>query len=273
MSRGLRLARIVAMAVIIGIGLFNLYQAVANWTLSDASAYWNAALRLRDGQPLYPLVTNVEASEVYRYAPWFAWVTVPITWLPQQVAATLWSATLLAGSAVALLPLARAGEWVLVALFGPILVGISATGNVHPLLVAALMLSVERRSGPVWIGVVASLKIFPILFVAVYVGRREWFRTALAIAVAAALWAPVFLYDLRGYVTDAGQAVSLVALPAIWALVIGAGVVLTLRLANTRFAWLAAATTVVLSLPRLFVYDDTYLMVGAVKRAPRATIE
>jgi Glycosyltransferase family 87 len=268
-SAGLGLARTVAMAVIIGIGLFNVYQAVANWTLSDASAYWNAALRLREGGALYPLVTNVEASEVYRYAPWFAWVTVPITWMPHQVAATLWSATLLAASGVALMPLVRAREWLLVALFGPILIGISATGNVHPLLVAALMVSVERRSGPVWIGVVASLKIFPILFAAVYVGRREWSRAALAIAVAVALWAPALLYDLRGYVTDAGQAVSLVAVPALWVLVMGAGVVLTLRLANTRFAWLAAATTVVLSLPRLFVYDDTYLMVGAVTRERR----
>jgi len=261
------------MAVIIGIGLFNLYQAVANWTLSDASAYWNAALRLRAGEPLYPLITNVEASEIYRYAPWFAWVTVPVTWLPQQVAATLWSITLLVGSAVAVLPLVRAREWLLVALFGPILVGISATGNVHSLLIAALMLTVERRSGPVWIGVVASLKIFPILFVAVYVGRREWFRAGLAIAVAAALWAPVLLYDLSGYVTDAGRAVSLAALPALWVSVIGAGVLVTLRLANTRFGWLAAATTVVLSLPRMFVYDDTYLMVGAVKHTHRSTIE
>jgi hypothetical protein len=30
---------------------------------------------------------------------------------------------------------------------------------------------------------------------------------------------------------------------------------------------------VVLSLPRLFVYDDTYLMVGAVRRPPRPAIE
>jgi len=268
-STGMRLARTVALAVVIGIGLFNLYQAAANWTLSDASAYWNAALRLRDGEPLYPLLANVNASEVYRYAPWFAWATVPITWLPLQVAGALWSVVLLAASAVALVPLVRARAWLPVALFGPILVGISAVGNVQPLIVAALVWGAERRSGPLWIGVVASLKIFPILFVAVYLGRREWPRAALAVAIAAVLWAPALLYDLRGYATDAGQAASLFAVPVLWAIVVGAGVVLTLRLARGRFGWLAAATTVVVSLPRLFVYDVTYLMMGVEGRRVR----
>ena len=261
----MRLARIVAMAVILGVGIVNLYWAITAWTLPDASAYWNAALRLRDGQPLYPVVTNLDASEVYRYAPWFAWAMVPITRLPISVAATLWSVVLLAASAVAIEPLVRVRAWLPIALFVPILVGISAAGNVQPLLVATLVWGVERRSGPLWIGLAASLKIFPILFVAVYLSRREWSRAALAVAVAAVLWAPALLYDLRGYATDAGQAASLLAVPILWVVVTGVGVVLTVRLARTRFAWLAAATTVVVSLPRLFVYDVTYLLVGAVR--------
>jgi hypothetical protein len=263
---GVRVARTVALAVVIGIGLFNLLQAVTNWTLSDAAAYWNAALRLRDGLPLYPLLANVDASEVYRYAPWFAWATVPLSLLPVQVAGALWSAILLAASALALVPLVRARAWILVALFAPILVGISAVGNVQPLLIAPLVWSVERRSGPVWIGVAASLKIFPILFAAVYLGRREWSRAAIATAVAVALWAPAFLYDLRGYATDAGQAASLFAVPALWLLLVGAGIVATLRLARGRFAWLAAGVDIVVALPRLFVYDVTFLMVGAAPR-------
>ena len=262
---GVRLARTVALAVIIGIGLFNLFQAAANWTLSDAAAYWNAALRLREGEALYPLLTNVDASEVYRYAPWFAWATVPFVFLPVQLAGALWSLVLLAASAVALVPLVRARAWLLVALFAPILIGISAVGNVQPLLVAALVWGVDRRGGPLTIGLAASLKIFPILFAAVYVGRREWGRAALSLAVAALLWAPALLYDLRGYATDAGQAASLYVVPLLWALVVAAGVVVTLRLARTRFAWLAAAITVVISLPRLFVYDVTYLVVGVVR--------
>ena len=112
----------------------------------------------------------------------------------------------------------------------------------------------------------ASLKIFPILFAAVYLGRREWSRAAIALAVAVGLWAPAFLYDLRGYATDAGQAASLFAVPALWGLVVVAGLVVTLRLAPGRFAWLAAGVDVVIALPRLFVYDVTFLMVGAAAR-------
>ena len=263
-----RLTRIVALAVILGLAIVNLYWAITNWTLSDASAYWNAALRLRDGGALYPVLASVDASEVYRYAPWFAWLTVPATYLPVQLAGALWSAALLAASAVALVPLLRARAWLLVAFFAPILVGISAVGNVQPLLIAPLVWSVERRSGPLWIGVAASLKIFPILFAAVYLGRREWLRATAAVAVAALLWAPAFLYDLRGYATEAGQAASLIAVPILWAVVVAAFVGVTLRLARGRYAWLTAAATVAVSLPRLFVYDVTYLMLGTAGSVP-----
>ena len=263
MLDGRRLARIVALAVIIGIGLFNLSQAALHWTLSDAEAYWNAGLRLREGAPLYPSVSNVDAPEVYRYAPWFAWLAVPFTFLPGQVAGALWSAALLAASGVALMPLIQARAWLLVAFFMPILVGISAVGNVHALMIAWLVHGVGRRSGPLWIALAASLKIFPILFAAVYLGRGQWVRAALAVAVAGALWAPALLYDLRGYPTDPGQAASLIAVPMLWAVAVGAGIGMTLRVARTRFGWLAAATTVAVSLPRILVYDMTYLMVGA----------
>ena len=258
-----RLARTVALAVIIGIGIFNLIAAVTHWTLSDAAAYWNAAERLRDGAPLYPVLTDVDASEVYRYAPWFAWLAVPFTYLSVQLAGVVWSALLLLGSAVALVPLVRMRAWLAVALFAPILVGISAVGNVQPLLIAPLVWSLERRSGPLWIGVAASLKVFPILFALVYLGRGQWLRALLAVAVAALLWAPALLYDLRGYATEAGQAASLISAPILWAVVVGAAIGVTLRLARGPFGWLAAAVSVVVALPRLFVYDVTYLMVGS----------
>jgi hypothetical protein len=270
MPTWVRMARTVALAVIIGIGLFNLLQAVTHWTLSDAAAYWNAGLRLRDGAPLYPVLANVDASEVYRYAPWFAWLAVPFTYLPVPVAGALWSAVLLAASGLALVPLARAKAWVAVAFFAPILVGISAVGNVHPLLIAPLVWSVERRSGPFWIGVAASLKVFPVLFALVYLGRRQWARAVAALAVTALLWAPALLYDLHGYATEAGQAASLVSVPVLWAVVVGAAIGLTLRMAPGRFGWLAAAVSVVLALPRLFVYDVTYLMVGVLARRAEA---
>lgn len=266
-----RMARLVALAVILGIGIVNLYWAVTAWTLSDAAAYWQAALRLREGGDLYPALTNVDASEVYRYAPWFAWLAVPFTLLPIQVAGALWSAVLLAASAAALIPLARRRAWLAIAFFAPILVGISAVGNVQALLVAPLAWGLERRSGPVWVALAASLKIFPILLTVVYLGRRQWLRAGAAVALAGALWAPALLYDLRGYATDPGQAGSLVSVPLLWIGVVGAGLLVTAWLARGRYGWLAAATTVVVALPRLFVYDVTYLMVGVPEGSRRAS--
>jgi hypothetical protein len=255
-----RLARTVALAVILAIGIVNLYWAVAGWTLSDAAAYWNAAMRLRDGGQLYPVLANVDASDVYRYAPWFAWAAIPVTYLPMQVAGALWSLVLLAASGWALLPLVRARAWLLLALFAPILVGISAVGNVQALIVAALVHGLERRSGPLWIALAASLKLTPLAFALVYAGRREWTRFVAACALTGLLWAPALLYDLRGYATEAGQAASLFAVPVLYVGVVAIAIGVTLALARARLGWLAASTTVVLALPRLFVYDVSFLM-------------
>ncbi len=258
-----RLARIVALAVIIAIGIYNVYFAVSHWTLSDADAYWQAGLRLRAGEPLYPPLSSAEGSEIYRYAPWFAWLAVPWTYLSESVAAVLWSAVLLGASALALWPLIRLRAWILVAFFAPILVGISAVGNVQPLIVAALVLGVERRSGPLWIALAASLKIFPILLALVYAGRRQWWAFAATVAITALLWLPaVFLYDLSAYPVSAGQAGALIGFPILYFAVVGIAMGATFALAPTRWGWLAGATAVVVSLPRLFVYDVTYLMVG-----------
>ena len=262
MIRWGRLARIVALGLIFGLGIANLYWSLSQWTLSDAGAYWQAAHRIREGAELYPPVANVEASDVYRYAPWFAWAAVPFTYLPQTLAGAIWSAILVAASVFAVVPLARRRAWIAVAFFFPILVGISAVGNVHALLVAALVWGEERRSGPLWIGAAASLKVVPILFVLVYLGRRQWLRAALSLLATAVLVAPAFLYDLSDYVTTSGEAGGLIQAPIVFVIAIVAAVAATLALAKTRYGWLTAAVAVVVATPRLFVYDVTYVLAG-----------
>lgn len=249
--------------LIIGLGVANLYWSFAQWTLSDAASYWEAANRLREGGELYPAVADVEASSVYRYAPWFAWATLPFTYLPVQVAGAVWSMILVAASVIAVLPLARRQAWMQVAFFFPVLIGISAVGNVQALMMAWLVWGVERRSGPVWVGLAASLKAVPILLTLVYVGRRQWWRALACVVVTAVLVAPSFLYDLSAYVTTTGQAGMLAELPVVFAVVVVAASAATLALARTRNGWLAGATTVVLATPRFFVYDVTYLLLGA----------
>lgn len=264
-----RLARIVALAIIIGMAIGYLYWAVAEWKMPDAEAYWNAALRLRHGQELFPVVPNVEASDVYRYSPWFAWLTVPFTFLPIEVAGAVWSALLIAASTLAVMPMVGRREWLGVALFWPILIAISTNGNVQALMVAALVLGVDRRSGPLWIAAAASLKAFPLIFVLVYVGRREWGRVALTLILTGLLVAPFLLYPLQHYPTSAGGAAALFAWLPVYAAVVTISGLATLFLAPSRYRWLAAATTVCLALPRFFLYDVTYLLVGTVSRNPR----
>jgi hypothetical protein len=270
--RPARVARTVALAVILAIGIVNLYWAVTAWTLSDAGAYWNAGMRLREGADLYPVLADVDASEVYRYAPWFAWLTVPFTFLPIQLAGAIWSVVLLAASGWALWPLVQARAWLLIAFFGPILVGISAVGNVQALIVAGLLHGVERRSGPLWIALAASLKVTPILLAVVYAGRRQFGRFAMTLVLAALLWTPALLYDLAGYVTAAGQAASIIQVPALYVVVVGGLLVITLLLASGRFGWLVASVATVVALPRLFVYDVSFLMVGTLP-TPRPETE
>ena len=251
-----------ALGLIVGLGIANLYWSVTSWTLSDAGAYWEAAERLREGGELYPKVTDVEASEVYRYAPWFAWLTIPFTYLPQAVAGSLWSAILVAASVLAVVPLGRQGAWVAVAFFFPILIGISAVGNVQSLIVAALVWGVQRRSGPLWIALSASLKIVPIVLVLVYLGRREWLKATAAVAITVALVAPAFLYDLSGYVTTTGDAGGLIEVPVLFGIAAAAAITATLVLSRGRHGWLAAAASAVVATPRLFVYDVTYVLAG-----------
>lgn len=254
-------------ALVVGVGISQVILTLGDWHLSDMGAYWDAAHRLRDGGELYPPLVDAEASSVYRYAPWFAWAWVPISLLPIEAVRVLWSVVLLGASAVALIPLVRERAWLLIWLFAPILIGISAIGNVQPLIVAALVLGLERRSGPLWIAAAASLKAVPILFVITYLGRRQYMRAGIAVAATALLVAPVLLFDLSSYPTGGGAATMLIDLPVVYAAVVGAAILVSLRLARSRHGWLASSATVALALPRFFVYDLTFLMAALPRRA------
>lgn len=269
----IRISRIVALAVIIGVGINHVWWSVADWHLRDMNAYWDAAMRLREGAPLFPPIGNIEASEVYRYSPWFAWLWVPLTYLPRLLVNVGWSVVLLAASAAAVWPLVRRDAWVAVAFFLPVLIGISATGNAHALLIAMLVLGVERRTGPLWIAVAASLKVFPALFAVVYLARRQWWRFGATVLLTLALAAPFLLYDLSAYVTDAGGAALLYRWPILFGASVVAALGAALWLGRTRYGWLAAALAVTLALPRFFLYDITYFMVGVPAREGRSAAD
>jgi hypothetical protein len=267
--------RVLVLAICIGFGLAFVIANVRSWELEDAEAYWNAAQRLRDGGALYVSVPpNADEMLAYRYAPWLAWLWVPLTYLPKAAVQAAWSITLLAASAVAIMPLLRhrsVAAVCLLFLLGGLLVRTASTGNVHALVIAALVWGAPRRSGPLWIGLAASLKFVPILYAIGYLRRGEWVRAALAVGVSALLLAPALLYDLSSYPTDAGESLSLLSNLGVvpYAAVAVAAVGAAWWLGAGRYRWVAAGVAVLAALPRLELYGLTYLLVGTDRHGER----
>ena len=263
----------VAVAIAVGYGLGQVFFSVSGWTLVDMDAYWQAGLRLREGAALHPAYADPTVAEVYRYAPWFAFAWVPLTFLPIGLVRVLWSALLLAGGGAALVPLLRRrslASIALAAILGSLLLRIASVGSVHPLLIAALVLGVDRPSGSLWVGIAASLKAVPILFAVVYAARGEWRRAAMSCFAAAVLVLPTFLFDLSRYPADPLElSFSLYnRVPIAWAAIAGALVVAAAYLAWRRsaYTWLALAVASLAALPRTFAYDFTLLLVGTAGR-------
>lgn len=265
-------ARRALAAIIVGLSIAWLVWTFNGLTLSDAHAYRVAAERLLAGADLYqPAATQDEA---FRYAPWFAAAWIPLAALPEAIGKALWAVILVVASAFAVLPLARRPD-LLARLFavlgGTVLLWTSARGNVHPLVMVALVHGLDRRSGPVWVALAASLKAVPLLFVLVYVARREWLRALWTLAIAAALVAPMPFLGWEAETVQPGPSLSLYyqVSPLAWFVVAGVAMIVAVAVAlrAPRFAPPAAATAAILALPRLLLYDLTYLLVGADDRA------
>jgi hypothetical protein len=262
----LALAGAAVIAVLIGLaGWTELNHAARLSTGSDMDAYWNAAMRLRDGQPLYAPGQATD-SDLYRYAPWFAYAWIPLTYLPKGAVLLGWMTLCLAAAIVSVAPLLWRGPagWATIGLVLPFQLEGAAFGNVQPLLVLALLWGVERRSGPIWVALGASLKGAPIVLAVVYAGRGQWRRAALALGLTAVLVLPMLLFDLRGYSTEigGGQQSLLTVSIWLWIPVVAAALITCWALARTRYAWVAGALALMLALPRFLIYEIGFALVG-----------
>jgi hypothetical protein len=239
----------------------------------DADAYWLAAQRLRDGQLLYGGPRGDE-TEIYRYAPWFAFAWVPLTYLGQEGAFLVWRGILVLSTVAAIWPLMRrptpAGITLAVLLGGLLLSNLPAA-NVTPLMVGMLVAGIRSPMGPVVVGLAASLKLFPLILVAGYVAERRWLAAAVSIGVASMLWLNILAFDVLLYTQIGGPSfyvggVSLYSVvPGVWLLLassLGLAVVI-LVVRRSRWAWLASAAFIPAAVPRVWLPDAAYILVGA----------
>jgi hypothetical protein len=227
--------------------------AAATWNLVDFHVYFEAAQRVRDGEALYPAGASTD-DLTYRYASWFAYAFVPLTFLPEPLVAAVWSLACI-GALVAITgPYVASGDGDAAA-FGllclTVLVWEAGSGNVGVILVALVMHTARGPFGPAAIGIFASLKLFPIFYALAYVRQRQWRRAVAAAAIAIALALPTLLHDLSAYPFGAGSTISLFGVsPILWAVVLAFTIVMTLR--SSRWTWTWSAIVVLASWTKMW---------------------
>jgi hypothetical protein len=270
-ERAVRLIAITAavLGVIVLIG-----AAFSSHVQPDADAYWHAALRLRDGQALYGGPRGDE-TEIYRYAPWFAFAWVPLTYLGQDAAYVVWRGILLASTLLAIWPLVRKpspAAITLALLMGGLMVSNLPAANVTPLVVGALVVGLRSRAGPILLGLAASLKLFPLVLLAGYLAERRWLAAVVATAMTAVPWLSLLAFDLRLYLEMGSPTfyvggISLFAVsPLLWLPVAAAtaAIVVWLAFRGSPWTWLAAGAAIPLAVPRVWLPDAAYVLVGLV---------
>jgi hypothetical protein len=239
--------------------------ATTEGVFRDAIGYWNAGLHIRSGAQLYFDAGPAFGSEVFLFAPWFAWVWAPLTYLPREPVIVSWGVAMGVAAVWAVRPFFRYG------LTGALLGCVFAYGlawgalwaNVMPLLVGILIRTAGSRHFPIWVGIAASLKILPILYVWPDIRAGHWRRAITAVAIALVLWAPALFYGIGDYPTGYSPTLSLLQLSGwMWlvvALVAGGWMLIERR---PRWLWLATAVAIIAAYPRLHLHYIGLLGVG-----------
>jgi len=177
-----------------------LVVALNRWvTPSDEHAYWLAARRLIDGQPLYDPTAFPGTPYAYWYPPAFAQALIPIaTFLPSLWFTGAWTVLLL----VCLWYLGLRNGLVALALvaFVPVAVELWYR-NIHLVLAVIIVLAIRRW--PILFAVGAAIKIAPGIGVAYLAARGRWREAlmvsafglgllAVSVVLAPAAWAQFF---------------------------------------------------------------------------------
>lgn len=262
---GSRLARLAlfTLAVFGAIaGLAVLWIHLTSDPLADARAYYDAARRLNEGQPLYAAQGGPTTPTFYFYPPLLAIVLRPLALLPFHVFALLWESVVVAAfiALVRRLGVLRGDTWIALGLLGvPIGWALAIAQAQVPMV---LLLAIGQ---PWSIALATNLKIFPVLVVVWWFGRRQFGAIAALVAWLVVLALAQWLIEPSGSVaffsavgldqTEGVRNLSPYAIsPWLWAGLGAVGAIATLYLAPSRWGWPAAVALATLASPRLLLY-------------------
>jgi hypothetical protein len=268
--------RVLVLGAVVGL-LLGIETVVLHLTtdpLADVHAYYDAGARLNTGQPLYDQPATTDESDFYRYPPLLAIFFRPLAMLSFEAAAAIWMVVLGVAFALTILRLGprRRATWIALGMLA------LPTGWSLAVGQAQVVVTLLTVLGAPWaIALGANIKVFPVLIAIWWIGRHEvrslaWFAAWMVALIAFQLvLAPQATIDFvrtfgLGQVGNVENR-SLYALsPVLWAAAVVAGIVVTWRLAPSRWGWAAAVALSVFATPRLLIYQLSTLV--AAIRAP-----
>lgn len=243
--------------------------------LRDVRAYYDAATRLNEGLPLYPAGADPDAADFYRYPPLLAILFRPFAKLPFETVAAMWQGVVVASlvGTIWWIGPRRRETWLAVGILGFPIAFCLGVGQ------AQVPLTFLTALGTPWaIALAANLKLFPAFVALWWIGRRAWRQVGLFAASVAALVLFQLVIEPRGsleflatltleQVGDVWNLSPYAVSPVLWLVALTLGVVLTYRLAPTRWGWPAAVALSILATPRLLIY--MFMTFLAILRTPR----
>jgi len=257
----------------LGLGVETTILHLTSDPLADVHAYYDAAVRLNGGQPLYPPGADPNLPGFYRYPPLLAILLRPFASFPFEVFAAGWELLIVLAFGATIYSLGLNRRTFMLASILALPIAWSVIIGQAQVLVTLLL-----AVGAPWsVALAGQLKLFPALVGLYWLARGEWRSFGAFVA-----WTLIFL--LAQFVLAPNSMLDFVRIsnfgevgnvrnispyqisPILWVVVVIVGFVGVVRLAPTRWGWTAAIAFSVFATPRLLVY-----MLGTLLAALRPT--
>ncbi len=274
--RSLRAVAVLAAVVGALLGLQTLALHLSSDPFADAHVYYDAATRLNAGLPLYD-TSATDSIGLYLNPPLLAVLFRPLALLPFAAAVAIWELIVM-GSFVLVLRRIGLRQPVLIALGClalPILWALSV-GQAEPIITLLLAIG-----SPAAVALAGHLKLLPWLVAAFWLGRRDLRSLTRFAGWTLAIGALQLLFEPAGTLAylqltwlrpafDVRNVSPFAIHPALWLVMVAGLVAVALRFARTPWGWPLAVSLVVLTYPRLLVYQLTSLLAAFGGPRPQA---